>query len=625
MDFELRHARTRTTQLIWLGALIVVAMVAHAGAVSAQFISAGPLSSDHAKVDDSTSCNRCHAEGKKLAVNQCLSCHKELGARIHAQKGLHGVTYKGKDCGTCHVEHLGRNTKLVKWPSGRREDFNHNDAKWTLQGKHKGVDCLKCHTKKTSTGKQSFLGARTECVACHKDVHEGKFGSACNHCHTESSWRVEKMGAAFDHNLTRYPLKGAHATVQCNKCHTGTPPKYKPLAFGQCTDCHQDPHGGRFKPACATCHNEKSWKDTGSIAKWHPGVSLANGHAKVACVRCHDRGTDAKPSRGTQCVSCHKPVHAANFGKDCASCHRSIEWFGLPRDIALRAHTKTEFQLRGKHESTECSACHKASWSEEKRYRGLKFKECKSCHEDKHRGEFAARKGGECAPCHNEEGFKPTLFTLAMHNQTKFPIAGKHAAAPCSRCHTQAPPRLNMHIKKQECADCHKNPHGDQFAKEMAQGGCASCHTPTGWDNAKVDHSIWPLEGAHAKAACNQCHAPSEQDRKTGKGASYRGVPRECKGCHDDVHAGQFRLSKPEKECNECHNNENFMVENFDHKKHSGFMLTGGHEKLECRACHKPIKLKNKTSTVHYRLGYRACRDCHANPHIAPSDKAGAP
>src|SRR5690606_24156605 len=141
------------------------------------------------------------------------------------------------------------------------------------------------------------------------------------------------------------------------KCH-GTPPKYKPLAFEACGDCHEDPHRGRLGDQCESCHSEDDWKKLHMERSAHPGVSLGGGHQRVACAKCHDRGNMQSPSKGERCVSCHAPVHQADFGTDCNACHEPIRWLGLADELGRRVHGKTDYPLTGKHESTACEACH---------------------------------------------------------------------------------------------------------------------------------------------------------------------------------------------------------------------------------------------------------------------------
>jgi hypothetical protein len=146
----------------------------------------------------------------------------------------------------------------------------------------------------------------------------------------------------------------------------------------------------------------------------------------------------------------------------------------------------------------------------------------------------------------------------------------------------------------------------------MASGGCAHCHTPNAWNLPSVDHSIWPLTGAHAQTKCDSCH-PTSSDPSAR--TSYRGAPRQCEGCHDDPHAGQFRLQAPIRACTECHDTRSFKLADFDHTKHTGYVLDGKHATVACEGCHRSETLRNGNKAVRYRLTYRACADCHKNPH----------
>lgn len=344
----------------------------------------------------------------------------------------------------------------------------------------------------------------------------------------------------------------------------------------------------------------------------HPWLRLSNGHSRLACADCHDAGVDEGPSRGSRCVDCHRAVHEASFGNRCESCHASIVWAPLPRAIGLRAHPQTSFALRGAHADVECAGCHTTRDEPRHRvYRGIAQSGCASCHDDAHAGEFSARGGGECGPCHDERGFAPARFGPELHATTSFSLEGRHRSVACNGCHRSGRPRLDWRVAERRCEGCHENPHGDQFAPEMAEHGCTGCHDAASWDRPNVDHASWPLTGAHALAACAACHGAREE----GRAASYRGVPRECAGCHEDEHRGQFRLSEPVRECEVCHETAGFRIPRFDHQRLAGYALVGRHAEAECSACHRAERLARGTEAVRWRLGYRECRDCHADPH----------
>jgi len=543
---DLLPVTARATASFIIGVAMLAAVIAGALAprqTGAQFLSPGKLSSAHAEIDGDANCSECHSTGRRVDTDSCLGCHDDLRDRIRQGKGLHSrPEYQQKDCGRCHVEHLGRNAKLVRWPGGGESRFDHRLSGWRLKGAHASVRCQDCHDRPNRRGNATFLGLETDCTSCHADPHEDRFEGA----------------------------------------------------------------------ECTSCHNETDWTEVTNIQSNHPGLSLAGGHAKTECEACHDRGNVEPPSTGATCVSCHAQVHEAAFGDRCESCHASIRWLKLPRAIGLRAHPKTVFPLEGMHRDVACQRCHSPKLPLQRRYRQLQFDQCNDCHRDAHHGTLGKT---DCSSCHDEHGFWPTSFTVEQHARTGFPLGGRHQAVPCTSCHRGKRPRTNLELRAAACADCHDNPHGEQFSTEMRSGGCAHCHSERGWDSPRIDHSAWPLTGAHTEAACDSCHRPSKQDRLRGRGATYSGAPRECSGCHRDAHAGQFRLTEPERGCDVCHATSSFEIASFDHAELASYPLEGAHGDLRCVACHRRERLRGGEKPVRYRLGYSECADCHGNPH----------
>lgn len=580
----------------------MLALVTLAGPAAAQ-LSPGPLSSAHAKLDDDQSCGRCHSSGKQVDEAKCLGCHQPLATRIAGGKGLHS-TFQGRSCAGCHVEHLGEKARIVRWPGGAPDKLDHAAAGWLLEGKHAQIACARCHDKRTASGTASFLGKTSACASCHADPHQGKLGVGCAGCHTAEAWKALKPASTgFDHSKTAFPLLGQHATVACKACH-GEPARYRGLEFSSCASCHEDPHRGKLGASCEGCHTVTGWKKVVGFDKRHPALSLANGHAHVGCGRCHDRGTAKPPSRGSECVSCHQPVHVAAFGTGCRGCHATIKWVGLAREVELASHDKTSFPLHGKHADLPCANCHNPRLPIARRFHAARAGDCASCHKDPHPPTVRAL-GGDCRGCHGDVAFLPSHFDVALHDKTGFHLDGKHEAVPCSGCHGGARPRVAFAVSGKDCASCHANPHGEQFHREMAAGGCGSCHATSGWGAAKIDHSFWPLTGVHARTPCKGCHAEGE-----------KGAPRTCEGCHADAHAGQFRLNAPVRACDACHTTSAFAgFAAADHEKLTGFALDGKHVALACTACHAPEKLRNAETATRWRLGYKSCRACHADPH----------
>ena len=111
------------------------------------------------------------------------------------------------------------------------------------------------------------------CAACHREPHQGRFGRSCQDCHTWIDWRL-KAGAAFDHALTKFPLRGRHGRVDCAKCHPAEgsySERFTQKTHRSCRDCHSDPHGGPFASIengdrCDACHRVEGFSPARSLA-----------------------------------------------------------------------------------------------------------------------------------------------------------------------------------------------------------------------------------------------------------------------------------------------------------------------------------------------------------------------
>jgi len=259
------------------------------------------LNGAHTKV----ACESCHRSGdmKTKIPDKCAGCH--------AADDRHGGRF-GDDCASCHNEQ--------KWKEAK---YDHDaKAHFPLKGKHAKLDCHTCHTGPISGPKLP-----KDCGGCHKadDVHHGSMGTQCAQCHTETGWKDK---VRFDHDMTRFPLVGLHATVACEECHANG--AYRNTSR-DCISCHKtdDAHKGNLGKACATCHNPNGWKfwqfDHGKATKF----ALLGAHAKLDCNGCHIKPAD-EVKLSKECGDCHArdDVHHGGFGRDCARCHSSINWRG---------------------------------------------------------------------------------------------------------------------------------------------------------------------------------------------------------------------------------------------------------------------------------------------------------
>ncbi len=258
------------------------------------------LKGSHADV----SCTACHKDPvkDKKPDTECVSCHKNDDAH-------HGRF--GKKCQTCHSE---QQWSKVGFDHGRDTDF-------TLRGKHKKLLCNACHRGDLYDEELSV-----NCFSCHEpdDVHAGQQGEQCQRCHQDTGWGDQVV---FDHDLTRFPLLGLHATVPCEECHLSSAFQDTKM---ECISCHQDDdsHKKVLGPDCRTCHNPNSWSmwifDHGKQTDFE----LLGAHEDLYCGDCHKRPVDDAVSKSQQCRTCHKQddIHHGRFGSDCARCHTTKDF-----------------------------------------------------------------------------------------------------------------------------------------------------------------------------------------------------------------------------------------------------------------------------------------------------------
>jgi hypothetical protein len=220
-------------------------------------------------------CESCHQNGVfKGTPMDCFSCHRQ------------NDPHQGQmpQCETCHT--------TAGW---KPATFDHSRSRFPLTGAHVQVACRNCHQS------LAFKGTPTECIACHRadEPHQGRFGTNCALCHSTSAWKP----ATFDHNLSGFPLTGAHARLACESCHRGGNFSGLPTS---CAACHGEPtfHAGAFGTNCASCHSTNAWRP----AKFN----LPHPEPRV-----HEHGSGINHG-GASCRTCHpSTVHTYT----CTACH----------------------------------------------------------------------------------------------------------------------------------------------------------------------------------------------------------------------------------------------------------------------------------------------------------------
>lgn len=433
---------------------------------------------------------------------ECSKCHHSSflhAAELERHKNIDlSRTYLGLGtvCLNCHIdEHrdqLGGNCLQCHNYQGWRPavGFNHDSARYRLTGKHRDLECVKCHVPRAAPPANSEKIAKKEnadqyvnyrglgfqnCTPCHRDVHDGRLGSDCQKCHQTTGFK-EIQSREFNHDMTKFPLVGRHVGVDCKKCHISGK-TLTPLRYDHCNQCHQDIHREQFA---------------------------------------------ARPDSG-----------------ECAPCH-TVEGF-LPSTYGVSQHQSSRYPLTGSHLAVPCNLCHISVISNDgNSYARFAFPDtsCGACHRDIHQGQADrwVSQGG-CQYCHNTGSWHSVVFD---HNLSRFKLEGRHTSVACRKCHTAAEAATEAQALRLKplglaCSDCHDDKHGGQFSQNVITE-CSRCHTAAGWNALIFDHdrdSRFPLHGAHKKVRCDKCHQLITQENGMQL-VRYKPLHTECIDCHGD-------------------------------------------------------------------------------------------
>ncbi len=142
----------------------------------------------------------------EYAETRCQSCHKD------EHRGQLDMWIEQNGCEYCH--------NTATW---HQTSFDHVQARFRLEGKHREILCLKCHWIETDEGEQLVWMKPLEmvCAGCHDEPHGAQFSQngrdlTCEGCHQATGWD----SLLFNHDLdTDFTLGGGHENVDCANCH----------------------------------------------------------------------------------------------------------------------------------------------------------------------------------------------------------------------------------------------------------------------------------------------------------------------------------------------------------------------------------------------------------------------
>ena len=504
------------------------------------------------------------------------------------------------DCENCH------NTESWKI-NPDSINFDHTSTGFELMGQHQKISCSGCHST------LEFSKVKKECYQCHTDIHQQTVGMDCANCHSTFSWVIPDIKQI--HDITEFPLVGVHRIADCEDCHQNVSIlRFDPVQ-AECFACHKKDYYGTKNPDhaksgistdCEQCHNLYSYEwSQGTFV--HDFFPLVGGHSNVDCADCHSGNNFTAVNN--ECYSCHAnnynsvsdPDHRAlGFSTDCSICHSlSPGW----QPAKMENHDQF-FALTGAHAriASDCKSCHINSYVNTP-------EQCAGCHISDYNSttdpnHISAGFSQECETCHTTNAWQPAVFD---HDASFFPIySGSHNNQwnNCSDCHTN---QNNFAVF--ECITCHEHNktetdshHAGMAGYQYVSTACLACH-PTG-SSEGFDHSAtaFPLTGAHASAACSDCHS-------TG----FSNMSIECFSCHESNYnsttAPAHLANNFPHECETCHTTSVWQPSIFDHNS-TQFPLTGAHATIDCANCH----------TSGYAGINTDCYSCHKSNYDATAD-----
>ncbi|OLB30453.1 MAG: hypothetical protein DMG41_11890 [Acidobacteria bacterium] len=490
----------------------------------------------------------------------------------------------------------------------------------------------------------------------------GALAIPCENCHTATAWRPIKAVPEFDHNKTKYPLRGMHEKVQCTQCHV------KPVFTDvgkNCQDCHTDIHQRQMGTNCADCHTVQGWKIAVQQVKEHQNrFPLLGAHAAVQCEDCH-KGAAVGQFQGlsTACISCHQkdlqqtqtmggtvPNHiAAQFPTTCETCHNFDSWLGASVNHAA---PPINFPLTNGHANVSCESCHVGGnynlqiVATDCGHAGCHLTTWQQTTNPAHTAAPTVFPIATCSNCHNTVSWQNANFN---HATTGFPLANSHQMAPagkvnaCTDCHINN--NYNLTTQATDCgnAGCHLNtnygggwqgtttPVHAQAGSVFAVANCSSCHNTVSFLTATFDHSAtgFPLTGSHQLApagrvnACSDCHISNNYALTIG--------PTDCGNsqCHlttwqqtnNPTHSAAgapFAAAN----CSTCHNPTLWTNVVFNHAA-TGWPLTGSHQLapagkvVACTDCHTG-------NNYNLTAANTDCYGCHQTAWLSTTKMAGS-
>jgi Cytochrome c7 and related cytochrome c len=577
---------------------------------------------DHTGFTAATNCASCHgvtASGKSashipVGASNCINCHT-VSSWKSGNKFNHSQVAVANQCSSCHSG---------SFPPADGKSVNH-----TPYERLSGVPVANCDTchKNFSAWAPARLHANikvaNQCATCHSKpaVHPAT-NSACETCHSTSGWagaRVDHSGfteatnCASCHGVTATGKSANHiptGTTGCFSCHSvraWQPSKFnhsQVVATGQCSTCHS----GSFPPADGRPVNHTPYERLVGVAITNCDTCHKSGYAAWTPARLH-----TSVSLTNQCATCHtKPaVHPVSVNT-CESCHNTAGWAGARVDHS------------GFTAATNCASCHNGTTATGRP------------------GNHVPVGATNCISCHSVTAWRPTRFNhtqVTVTNQCStchsgaFPPADGRptthipyqtlsgvAITNCDTCHrggfsAWAPARFHSAVSvSNQCVSCHNGSFPPAVGKpntpiHAGVTACESCHNPSGWAGARVNHSNFT-----AATNCSSCHNGSTA---TGRPANHVPVgATNCISCHNVTGWRPTRFNHTQvvvtSQCSTCHSGA-FPPADGRPVNHIPYQTLAGVAITNCDSCHRSGFTAWAPARFHANVSVSTqCASCHS-------------
>lgn len=193
-------------------------------------------------------------------------------------------------CATCHGPEGWTPVKIAK-------SFDHGRFRFPLEGAHVQAACRGCHLNLV------FKEVGSTCVSCHQDAHRGELGDDCALCHTPRSF-IDRARMGRAHQVTRFPLTGAHAGADCEACHVLHANRMYVNTPTECIACHRRDYEATREPnhfaagyelACQDCHNMVAFVPSTGAGDHDARFRIYSGTHQgkwSSCSTCHVNTSD---------------------------------------------------------------------------------------------------------------------------------------------------------------------------------------------------------------------------------------------------------------------------------------------------------------------------------------------